>query len=48
MLIRKIFVYYIENTVDSQKVNFKTEEELQEAVLQEKARGTPDLEMWGE
>ncbi len=29
----------------SQKINFKTEEELKEAILQEKARGTPDLEI---
>jgi hypothetical protein len=28
-----------------QKVNFKTEKELQEAILQEKARRTPDLEI---
>ena len=28
-----------------QKVSFKTEKELQEAILQEKARGTPDLEI---
>jgi len=34
--------------MDSNRVNFKTEEELHEAVLLEKARGTPDLEMWGE
>jgi len=29
----------------NQKVNFKTERELQEAILQEKAIGTPDLEI---
>jgi hypothetical protein len=29
----------------NQKVSFKTEKELQEAILQEKARGTPDLEI---
>ncbi len=29
----------------NQKVNFKTEKELEEAILQEKARGTPDLEI---
>jgi len=29
----------------NQKVNFKTERELQEAILQEKAKGTPDLEI---
>jgi hypothetical protein len=29
----------------NQKINFKTEKELQEAILQEKARGTPDLEI---
>jgi len=28
-----------------QKVSFKTEKELQEAILKEKARGTPDLEI---
>jgi len=26
-----------------QKANFKTEKELQEAILQEKAKGTPDI-----
>jgi len=31
--------------MDSNRVNFKTEEELHEAVLLEKARGTPDLEI---
>lgn len=31
--------------MSNQKVNFKTERELQEAILQEKARGTPDLEI---
>lgn len=29
----------------NQKVSFKTRKELQEAILQEKARGTPDLEI---
>lgn len=29
----------------NQKISFKTEKELQEAILQEKARGTPDLEI---
>ena len=29
----------------NQKVSFKTERELQEAILQEKAKGTPDLEI---
>jgi len=29
----------------NQKVSFKTEKELQEAILQEKARGTLDLEI---
>ncbi|MEW6614471.1 MAG: hypothetical protein AB1401_03220 [Thermodesulfobacteriota bacterium] len=29
----------------NQKVNFKTEKELQEVILQEKARGTADLEI---
>ena len=29
----------------NQKVNFKTEEELKRAILQEKARGTPDIEI---
>ena len=29
----------------NQKINFKTEEELQEAILQEKIKGTPDLEI---
>ena len=29
----------------NQKVSFKTEKELQEAILQEKARGIPDLEI---
>jgi len=29
----------------NQKVSFKTEKELREAILQEKARGTPDLEI---
>jgi hypothetical protein len=28
-----------------QKVNFKTEKELQEAILEEKTKGTPDLEI---
>lgn len=27
------------------KINFKTKKELQEAILQEKTRGTPDLEI---
>jgi len=31
--------------MSNQKVNFKTEKELQEAILQEKARGTSDLEI---
>ncbi|MCM8784586.1 MAG: site-specific DNA-methyltransferase, partial [Candidatus Omnitrophica bacterium] len=31
--------------MSNQKANFKTERELQEAILQEKARGTPDLEI---
>ncbi len=31
--------------MSSQKINFKTEEELQEAILQEKAKGTSDLEI---
>lgn len=31
--------------MSSQKISFKTENELQEAILQEKARGTPDLEI---
>ena len=31
--------------MSNQKVSFKTEKELQEAILQEKARGTPDLEI---
>ncbi|GAH99541.1 unnamed protein product, partial [marine sediment metagenome] len=38
-------VYYIETVMVNQKVSFRTEKELQEAVLQEKARGTPDLEI---
>lgn len=29
----------------NQKVSFKTEQELQEAILQEKIKGTPDLEI---
>jgi hypothetical protein len=29
----------------NQKISFKTEQELQKAILQEKARGTPDLEI---
>lgn len=29
----------------NQKLGFKTEEELQEAILQEKVRGTPDVEI---
>jgi len=29
----------------NQKVNFKREKELKEAILQEKARGTSDLEI---
>ena len=29
----------------NQKISFKTEKELQEVILQEKARGTPDLEI---
>ena len=28
-----------------QKINFKTEKELQEAILQEKSKGTPDIEI---
>ena len=28
-----------------QKTNFKTQKELQEAILQEKARGIPDLKI---
>lgn len=31
--------------MDNQKINFKTEKELQKAILQEKAKGTPDLEI---
>jgi hypothetical protein len=31
--------------MSNQKVRPKTEEELQEAILQEKVRGTPDLEI---
>ena len=31
--------------MSNQKVSFKTEREFQEAILQEKARGTPDLEI---
>ena len=31
--------------MSKQKVSFETEKELQEAILQEKARGTPDLEI---
>jgi len=31
--------------MSNQKVNFKTERELQEAILREKARGTPDIEI---
>lgn len=31
--------------MSNRKVSFKTERELQEAILQEKARGTPDLEI---
>ena len=31
--------------MSNQKVNFKTEKELQEAILQEKVRGTPDIEI---
>jgi hypothetical protein len=31
--------------MSNQKVSFKTERELQEAILQEKSRGTPDLEI---
>lgn len=34
-----------EDAMSNQKVGFKTEKELQEAILQEKARGTPDLEI---
>lgn len=29
----------------NKKLNFKTEKELEEIILQEKARGTPDLEI---
>jgi hypothetical protein len=29
----------------NQKVGFKTEKELQEAILKEKTKGTPDLEI---
>lgn len=36
-----------EKTMDNRNVNFGTEKELQEAVLQEKLRGTPDSEIWG-
>jgi len=39
------FVYYIENLMANQKVSFRTEKELQKAVLQEKVRGAPDLEI---
>ncbi|HPU30627.1 MAG TPA: hypothetical protein PLM71_09955, partial [Syntrophorhabdaceae bacterium] len=28
-----------------QKINFKTEKELQEAIIQEKSKGTPDIEI---
>jgi hypothetical protein len=31
--------------MSNQKVSFETEKEFQEAILQEKARGTPDLEI---
>ncbi len=31
--------------MSNQKVSFKTEKEFQEAILQEKTRGTPDLEI---
>ena len=31
--------------MSSQQVRFKTEKELQEAILQEKTRGSPDLEI---
>ncbi|MEA2006420.1 MAG: hypothetical protein U9O50_09230 [Acidobacteriota bacterium] len=31
--------------MSNQKVSFKTEEELKKAILQEKAKGTPDLEI---
>jgi hypothetical protein len=31
--------------MSNQKVSFKTEKELQEAILREKIRGTPDLEI---
>lgn len=31
--------------MNNQKVNFKTKKELQEAILQEKVKGTPDLEI---
>jgi hypothetical protein len=31
--------------LSNQKASFKTEKELEEAILQEKARGTPDLEI---
>ena len=31
--------------MSNQKISFKNEEELREIILQEKARGTPDLEI---
>ncbi|MCL0077599.1 hypothetical protein M1N61_00800 [Peptococcaceae bacterium] len=31
--------------MDNRKITFKTERELQEAILKEKARGTPDFEI---
>ena len=31
--------------MSNQKLNFKTEKELQKAILQEKTRGTPDIEI---
>ncbi len=31
--------------MSNQKISFKTEKKLQEAILQEKARGTPDIEI---
>jgi len=31
--------------MSKQKISFKTEKELQEAILREKERGTPDLEI---
>ena len=38
-------VSWNEDTMSERKLDFKTEKELEEIILQEKAKGTPDLEI---